>query len=81
MTINYNFTATTTFDSINIGTVFFCGKQLFMKTEETFVLDEEISPAIYENMPRNAIDLKTGKMDWFDADNKITPCPNATISF
>lgn len=81
MKVNYEFKATTDFAQLNIGDVFFyCGNIPYMKIE-TVSIEEPIYGGDYDYVEKNVINLTNGLTDWFDDEIKITPCPNATISF
>jgi hypothetical protein len=81
MKVNYEFKATTDFAQLNIGDVFFyCGNIPYMKIE-TVSIEEPIYGGDYDYVEKNVINLTNGLADWFDDEIKITPCPNATISF
>ena len=84
MNVHFSFTSTTRFDQLKTGDVFLsAGKYAYMKIEPVVQPDMPWYGGDIVDIDCNAISLSSqpGQPKWFDNDELVFPCPNASISF
>lgn len=81
MKIKFEFSSTTTFDQLSIGSVFIAGKNTPCMKIREFTIEETDIGGFLTDVPFNAVNLQNGELDWFDTDYPVFEMPTATLTF
>lgn len=84
MNVKFEFTSTTTFDQLKVGDVFLAnGNYPYMKIKTITEQDVQWAMGEFADVEYNAVSLgyDAGMPESFENDDKVFPCPNASIRF